>query len=365
MKKNFSILILSDAKAGHLNQSKAIAGIIEKRKIDQGMSVEEVQIKTAEVKFRNRAFRSLLAVCSIFSVPRCRSCLGCLRFCLNKNSFKELMQLPADIVISCGSSISSVNLFLSYKNNARSIVLMKPSFLSLNKFDLVIAPEHDRIKPKDNVLLTRTAPNLIDRAYLEEQARILNTKYDIRYTKYENNGPTIGVLIGGDSPKYRLTGEMMQKIISQLKRAVQNLNCQILVTSSRRTPEAVEKLLKENLAHFPSCKLLVIANEKNIPEAVGGILGLSNIVVVSGESISMVSEAISAGKYVLVFKPGKKFSASTKQERFLENLEQKKLLKVIGVDNLAFELERIWKNKPKKAEIRDQELIYQALGRII
>jgi tetraacyldisaccharide 4'-kinase len=381
----FSILILSDGKAGHLNQAKAVAGIVKKRKIEQGADKDKIAVKVKEVKFRNRFTSTLLGICSIFSHRFCRDCLSCMRLCLKKSSFEELIDSAADLIISCGSSVSSLNLLLSYKNKAHNIILMKPGFLNLDKFDLVIVPEHDRIRVKDNILLTGIAPNLIDRQYLKQQAEILNREYGIsslakassfakasedrsqdrRTTEYGNKGPTIGVLIGGDTPKYRLTMEIMQKVISQLKEVVQRLDGRVLITTSRRTPKAVEKALQENFANLPNCRLLVIANQKNIPEAVGGILGLSDIVLVSGESISMVSEAVSAQKYVLVFMPRKMAALQMKQEGFLRSLEKKKLLKVIQAQDLAGELQDIYQTRPERVKIKDNEHIYQALSRIV
>ena len=364
-KRPYSILILSDGKAGHLNQSKALAGIIQKRKLGQGARDARVDTKIVEVKFRNGFCRLLLNLGSVFSAPACRSCLACLRFCLKKDSFRELMETPANVIVSAGSSLSSVNLFLSYKNSARNVVLMRPSFLGLGRFDLVIAPEHDRIKPRDNVLLTRIAPNIIDRQYLQEQANILKEKLHITDYTLHNDNPTIGVLIGGDTAEYRLTRELINKVISRLKVAADNLNCRLLISTSRRTPKAVEGLLKENFADFPRCKLLLIANEKNIPEAVGGILGLSDIILVSGESISMVSEAVSAEKYTLVFNPQKRTRASTKQERFLQKLEKEGLLKVVQPDGLLSEIKNLWKEKPCKKKIQDKEALYRGVGKII
>ena len=256
---------------------------------------------------------------------------------------------------------------------------MKPSFLNLARFDLVIIPEHDQVKPKDNVLLTKIAPNLIDQQYLEEQANILRSRLKKHIQSLPTLLPagqvgsrstfkaqrlTIGVLIGGDTAKYKMTATIVNRIISQLKETAQNLNCQILVTTSRRTPQAVEGLLKESLSNFEPCKLLVIANEKNIPEAIGGILGLSDIIVVSGESISMVSEAVSAQKYVLAFIPEKKTAAVTKQERFLEKLEKEEILKIVQPESLFSKIEEVWKERPKRLKIQDKELIYQAVSRL-
>jgi hypothetical protein len=240
---------------------------------------------------------------------------------------------------------------------------MKPSLLSSNRFDLMITPEHDRVKPKNNVVVTKIAPNLINQQYLQDQAKALTNTCHLSPTTY--NGPTIGVLIGGDTAKYSITVELISKVVSQLKQAAESLNCQLLISTSRRTPKMAEELLKKNFLNFPRCKLLVIANEKNIPEAVGGILGLSDIVVVSGESVSMVSEAVSAQRPVLVFNPEKKLKGLTKQEKFLEGLEKEKILKIVQPENLFSKIGKVWKDKPKGAKIQDRELIYQAISRLI
>jgi len=157
----YSILVLSDGKAGHLNQSKAVARITQKVRTAQ-IPENQTSIKIIDVKFKNSIFRTLLSFCSLFSGCYCRRCLGCLRFCLKESSFQELMRVSADAVISCGSSLAAVNIFIGLKNKARKIILMKPPLLSLSRFDLAIVPEHDRPAVKENILVTRVTPNLID-----------------------------------------------------------------------------------------------------------------------------------------------------------------------------------------------------------
>lgn len=363
----FSVLILSDGKAGHLNQARAVARIIQRRRKELGKSNAETNPKIVEVRFKNRFCQVLLGLCLLFSSPKCRRCLRCLKFCLQKDSFDALMRVPVNIIISAGSSLSGVNLFLSYKDNARKIVLMKPPFLSLARFDLAIVPEHDRIHclKRDNVLLSRLTPNLIDRQYLQEQASLLRNRLKGQGSRVKGQGPTIGVLIGGDTAKYELSLGVMERLVPQLKQAAEELNSQLLVTTSRRTSAEIERLLKENLAGFSRCLLLLIANEKNVPEAVGGILALSDIIVVSGESISMVSEAVSAEKYVFTFMPEKKVKAGTKQESFLEKLEKEGIVKVIQPDSLVAEVKATWQQRPERPKVRDKEAIYQAVSKVI
>ncbi|MBN3039334.1 MAG: tetraacyldisaccharide 4'-kinase [Candidatus Omnitrophica bacterium] len=361
----YNILVLNDGKAGHLNQSKAIARIIESIISKEGKSFGEVRTKIVDVSYKSFPLRWLLTLCSFFSGSACRNCMGCLRFCLNGKSCRELLETRGDIIVSAGSSLSAVNLILSYRNNSRRIHLMRPAIPGFKKFDLVIVPEHDKVKPGKNVFSTLITPNLIDRQYVDEQVESLKKRFSLGDARIPIAGPNVAFLIGGDTPTYAMGVKEVEKIVSQLKISAQNINAQILVTTSRRTKKDIEKLVKDNLANYFGCKLLVIANEKNYPEALGGILGLSDIVLVSGESTSMVSEAISAEKYVLVFMPQKKVKKTTKQERFLENLQQKGLVQIVQPEDINSEIERIWKNRPAKQKVEDRDLLSQALEKIL
>ena len=107
---------------------------------------------------------------------------------------------------------------------------------------------------------------------------------------------------------------------------------------------------------------MVIANEKNIPSAVGGILGLSSVAVVSPESISMISEAANSGKYVVVFQqPG----LGRRHRLFLENLEAKKIIYLCAVDKLAGEITRLLREKPAVRKTEDNAAVRAAIGKLI
>ncbi|MFH1245581.1 MAG: tetraacyldisaccharide 4'-kinase [Candidatus Omnitrophota bacterium] len=360
----YSILLLSDGKAGHLNQSAAVARVIKKQKIAQAKGAGSVDLKTVEIKFKKRVFRLLLSLCAIFSGCSGRWAKNCLGFCLQKESFTALMQSRADVVISAGTSLSSVNLFIAGVNQAKKVALMKPPPFLLNRFDLVIAPEHDRIKRKKNVLLTRITPNLIDPEYLKGASERLS-----RHGKFSagkrRNGPAIGLLLGGDNADYKMTGALIEKIVSQIKSAAGLLDGELLVTTSRRTPPQIEKFLRSSLAGLDYCRLLVLANQENVPDTIGGILGLSDIVVVSAESVSMLSEAVSAGKHILTFSLEKKNRKITKQERFLDALVRDGMVKSAAPEELAAQIEDIWRNKPEAKIINDKDKIYQAIDRIL
>ena len=111
-----------------------------------------------------------------------------------------LMKTYSDFVVSCGSSLAGVNIFMSKENNARNIVVMRPGiFLGLKKFKLALIPEHDRPAKRKNVVPTHLAPNLVNEENIRRDGEIL-----ARHVHIGQSG-AVGVFIGGDNPEYSLT----------------------------------------------------------------------------------------------------------------------------------------------------------------
>jgi len=350
-----SLLILSDGKTGHLRQSEAVAHIISERLKNKGI---KVGLEITEVKFKNKFLKTALSLSSLLSGKyNCQGCLGCLRKFIDTNAYKTLSSFRPDIVISCGSGLSAINFIISRENLSKSVQIMRPQFLSAKKFDLVIMPGHDKPKKKKNIVVTMGAPNLVSPQYLEEEGAKL-----IRSCNLNPRSDYIGLLIGGDSKKFTLDNDIMRGVISEVKRAADKINADILLTTSRRTSAKVAQLLKQEFGGFKRCKLMLIANEKNIPEAVGGILGLSKVVVSSPESISMVSEAANSAKFVVVFKAG---GLSAKHRYFLRNLAGNNHIYLSEVKELSARIEDIWRTNPAVNILKDNSLISEAVGKIL
>jgi KDO2-lipid IV(A) lauroyltransferase len=352
-----NILILSDAKAGHLRQAQAVAGLLAASLREKGI---ESQVETVEVKFRNNFTRAALALSSCLAGRyHCQGCSWCLKSFLEPPVYQRLCALKPDFIISCGAAVAPVNHVLSRENLSKSIVIMRPPFLSTGRFDLVIMPCHDRPPKRKNVLAVEGALNLIDEEYLKAQTETLSVKCQVSSVKSK---AFIGLLLGGDSKSFHLDRNKVAEVIRQVKQAAISLNAEILVTTSRRTSKEIEAVAKEELAGYPHCKLLVIANEKNIPQAVGGILGLSKVVVVSPESISMISEAASSNKRVLVFNlPG----LSRKHGNFLARLSGKNYISLVKPQALAAALEKLWRENALAQALNDRLLVKEALEKII
>jgi len=353
------ITILSDGKSGHVRQSEAVSQIYKKCRTDKGYNDSQTHVKVINVKFKSPARKALLGIFSKFSSHACQGCMRCLKFSLTKKSYSELMIGYSDLIISCGSSLAAVNAFLAIENNAKNVVIMKPGITSLKNFDLAIIPKHDNPPKRDNIVETIGSPNSIDSVYLSNEAGKLMNKIAFEKEK------TIGLLLGGGNKNYCLDIKFAEKLVSQLEDSASRLDAQILATTSRRTPPDVEKYLEDNLGKNTKCHLLVIANKNTYPGIVDGILGLSDVLIVSGDSISMVSEAVSSGKHVLVFDLEKKRLTANKHEKLLTELANSGYVIRTSVDKITENALRLLRKKKPAKILDDSKKLYKALHRVI
>lgn len=349
------VLVLSDGKAGHLKQSLSVANALNEMRVELGYAPKDTKIETLEVRFKNRFVRTFFELFSILGVG-----LHQLSFCFTSWAFDDIRSKYADFIISCGSSLAGVNLSLKKEFNARSIVIMKPNIHNVNKYDLAIIPAHDRPELRPNVVVTKGAVADINKALFERYASEL--RKNINITK-DN---VIGVLIGGDSKAYILRPELINSVLDGVLLATDDLDADILLTTSRRTSKAAEEAVKARLKGRENVKLLLIANEYNFDGAVESILGNSDILVISGESIAMVTEAINFSKKVLVFMPHKKnLLFGTKQELLIKDLEAKGHVVVSNPDRLREDICSSVKAGLKGDVLSDMDSIRLALKRFI
>jgi KDO2-lipid IV(A) lauroyltransferase len=348
-----NILILNDGKTGHLRQSQAVSESLNKYLKDKSMSAI---INTVEVKFKNKLSRLSLDLSSCLSGKyQCQGCLWCLKTFLEPDVYKSLIKFTPDIIISCGSSLAAINYVLSRENLSKSIVIMRPSFLSTRRFNLVIMPRHDSPRKRKNIVVSEGALNLINENYLKDQAQAL--KPEVSITKEL----VLGLLVGGNTKEFYLNQEIMRVVISQIKESLEKYDGQILTTTSRRTPSEIEMLLKDELESYSRSRLLIIANKNNSPHALGGILALSKILVVSPESISMISEAASAEKYVIVFKS----RIDKRHSRFLDYMAAKKYIYLCEASGISSVIKKILEEKPAINVLSDNLKVSEDLKRLI
>jgi mitochondrial fission protein ELM1 len=355
------ILVLKDERAGHTKQSEAVAQ--EFKHLGGSQSKDyEFEFQTIGVRYKSNLHRRLFFAFSFFALPFAQGRLGFLDWFLDSSCAKALGQTHADFIVSAGSSLAPLNALLRKENLAKSIVIMKPSFpYRASFFDLLIVPTHDTFpKRVRHVVRTLLAPNLIDEA-------LLNTSGDelARLASFHSNGAKrISVFIGGDTKSYHFESAQFRRWLEALKVYAEEANFELLITTSRRTEPAISAMVKEEFQHHPSCKLLVIANESNIEHVTYGMLALSEVALVTEDSVSMISEAVGAGKNVLVMQLGNG-KLPKKHGRFQKALESNALIHVANATDFRTKLEVINRSRREGRWAGQAELVQEALRKLL
>ncbi len=363
--KQSNITILSDGKMGHLRQSQRLAELLKK-----ALSEREIQsnCQVINIKFKNDLLGKFFSVISLFSHPFfMQGRLAWLRLFLKKESFEELMNIKTDFIVSCGSATAGINYLLAKDHNAKSICLQRPGMLNIDRFDLAVLPIHDmrKIKKDDrHIAVTNGALNMISDGYLKEQSQLLLNRFSHLKT---HSKAKIGLLIGGDSKNIYLSDHQIKILIHQLQGVLKEINADVLLTTSRRTPEEIEQMIAREFKKEGSCPLFINPKKDDVPEAVGGILGLSDIVIVSGDSISMISEAASSGKSTIVFYPQlrKGNRESNKHIFFIENLNAQGYVSAVEVRDIGQRVFDVAKGKIKTKRLDDAQNIYETVKKVI
>ena len=287
--KVFDAIVLSDGKAGHANQS---LGVIQR--------LNACRPQWIIVKFRSKRhdnfLRLLICLLGGFQLPHW-FIKQLLRTGLRPETFNQIFaSKQADFVLSTGSSVASINLLLGQFFGAKSVTCRRPSPMGTIHFDLAILPQENwPRREKKHVCKTIGVPNPVSEDKLNARRRQLQMELNVP------NRPRIGVLIGGEDRYDTITEPTATRLINDLEGVSGKLNCQILLTTSRRTPPAVTELICQRLSDSDLSPILVLADrESPIPNPVEAILALSDLILVTEDSFSMVCEAASSGRRAFI-----------------------------------------------------------------
>jgi len=191
------------------------------------------------------------------------------------------------LVVSAGSGPAPLNLLLARHLGCPAVTCMTPS-VGLGGFDLAFVPRHDRARGP-RIMATLGAPNHVDPEALQAAGEAFRARHGL------GPGPFMALLVGGDTPRQRIPPDLAEAILDACLRLARARGMGLLVTTSRRTaPEA-----EARIAARAGAAAYVCLGRSDPESPVAGMLGLAGLAVVTEDSISMLSEAASAGRRVL------------------------------------------------------------------
>ena len=241
--------------------------------------------------------------------------------------FKNQVNKEYDVIISCGrkSVIPSIVLKKNSNNKVINIHIQNPK-VSLENFDIVVAPDHDSIDGP-NVLISKGAIHYLT---LDE---IIKAK-DYLKNKIENKKDVITLILGGPTKYYNYDNESLIKIFSKINKTILQKNMQLIVIPSNRTPEKTIQFAKE---YFNKNRLIVDKVDK---QAYLSSLALAKYIIVTCDSSSMISEAALTGKpvYVAMFPA---LRSDNRFQKFRNLLESMKIIRNLEEDLDTWSYEKL------------------------
>ena len=237
---------------------------------------------------------------------------------ISENLVKNKFVCDCKIIISCGrkSVIPSIALKKRLGNQIFNIHIQDPK-VSFQHFDLIVSPEHDRLKG-ENIINTTGAIHYLTKKEINNNSKYLGIEKDKRKE-------LVAFIIGGPNKYYNYSEKQIHELFNKVKTLFTPDKFKIIVIPSYRTPENILKIAFNTF----SINHHVV---KNIDKkAYLSALAISNYIVVTCDSTSMISEAAMTGKPVYIammksFKPTgrfKKFYSQLKDLGITRELEDR------------------------------------------
>ncbi len=221
------------------------------------------------------------------------------------------------LVISAGSRSAAVGLWLKARFDCRLVHCMRPGLAGLfraDAYDMLVIPEHDRPRAGDNVFPTLGAPHRLSPLLLRQAAGSWHDRLD------HLPHPRVALVVGALSPaQAHLLGRNVARLAIERGGAV-------LATTSRRTSEEATEALGAGLGR--ALHLLYRWGEPG-ENPYRGFLAIADAIVVTADSVSMMSEACAGTVPVFAALP---HLANLRQRRFLATLEARGQIRPLGDD---------------------------------
>lgn len=162
-------------------------------------------------------------------------------------------------------------------------------------FDLVIVPAHDRAAGRSNVAVVTAAPHRLTPGRLAEAAARLRPQLA------DLPRPHLGCLVGGTRPGARFGPAEAGGLAAMASQLALAAGGSVLMLTSRRTGVPADRALQAGLT-APHRFHAFTGSDADLH---AGIIGTADVLLVTADSASLLSEACAAGRSVRLFRaPG-------------------------------------------------------------
>ena len=212
---------------------------------------------------------------------------------------KKIKTKP-NLILSCGRRTFPLACKLKYlfldTNYLIHLMYPKLSF-NISRCNLIFTPFHDDVKESKRVITTLGSPAPFN---------IIKNK------KSPYKTPVVSILIGGNHGRFKLKPTTINYMITETLKKIKQGS--ILISTSRRTPDNIIKLIDQWKKKNKIFKVIFHPKFNNKKNPIKEMISYADEFVVTGDSVSMVSQLCQYKKPVRVIF-NKKFCA-TKHMKF-------------------------------------------------
>lgn len=207
------------------------------------------------------------------------------------------------LAIGCGGKSAVV--LAALRQVDRPVVQIQHPRIDPGRFDLVVVNTHDQLTGP-NVVVTRTALHRVTPDRLAREGELWRDRLA------PHARPLVAVLLGGSNGRYRLDGAVAGRLAADLAAMATRDKVGVVVTPSRRTDPAVTAILRDALTPVGGWVWDFSGDNPYF-----GMLALADMLIVTQDSVSMISEAAAtAAPVMFVPLPGR----SSRQGLFIQTM---------------------------------------------
>lgn len=270
MTQPLTLWVVTDGRAGIENQALGLAEAVAR--------LAAAQITVKRVRWRT-AIRRLPTRLNPFP-----------RLSLQPGSDRIAPPWP-DLWI--GNGRASIPLSIAVRRWSRGrtfVVQLQDPLRSPRLFDLVVPPRHDRLSGPNVFPITGTPHRVTPERLAAEYERF-------RPLLDALPRPRVAVLIGGRSKAFDISQATAVRLADEIAAAVEQARGSVMVTFSRRTPPAAERVLRQALGALPGVIWDGLGDNPYF-----AFLAAADHILVTEDSANMPAEAAATGRPVHLLK---------------------------------------------------------------
>ena len=214
---------------------------------------------------------------------------------IDRRQSSDLQAPWPDIVISAGRRNEPVAQWIRQQSGGltRLVHIGRP-WAPLSSWDLIVTTPQYFLPQQGNILHNSLPLHHVSLEGLK------NVEKQLRPQLANLPRPWLAVLVGGDSGRFVMTGEKGRRLGSLAADLATAAGGSVLLTDSARTPRAAGDALQAQLTAPNLCYRWGSGDDNPYR----GLLALADAFVVTGESMSMLGEAMDTGRPLYIFDVG-------------------------------------------------------------